>query len=149
MIETTAARDSSYLQIVSATDSFDEGVVSCEARNRIDRETTYAVIKVQESNIYTIVLVAMILIAIIVFIVIFALFIAPCLYSKHMKKSRGKFYFIFFKAFKIFFIGSSFFKVFSSLYLLFVYDFKFMVYGNRCLVMVIIIRKICVSKDEG
>merc|ERR1719334_2464651 len=30
----------------------------------------------------------MILIAVVVFVVIFVIFIAPCLYSKHMKKSR-------------------------------------------------------------
>lgn len=89
-MEVTAAKDAAYLQIVSAAKGMDEGVISCEASNRIDSESTYGIIMIQESNLYTIVLVAMILIAVVVFVVIFVIFVAPCLYSKHMKKSRGE-----------------------------------------------------------
>lgn len=88
VMEVTAAKDAAYLQIVSAAKGMDEGVISCEASNRIDSESTYGIIMIQESNLYTIVLVAMILIAVVVFVVIFVIFVAPCLYSKHMKKSR-------------------------------------------------------------
>ncbi len=78
----------STLTITSASLSMDESVVLCEARNRIDTESVYAVVRIVEDNLYTIVLAVLALIAIFVFALIVVPIIVYYFYRRNKKRTK-------------------------------------------------------------
>ncbi|XP_022097068.1 synaptogenesis protein syg-1-like [Acanthaster planci] len=78
----------STLTITSASLSMDEAVVSCEARNRIDTESVYAVVRIIEDDLYQIVLAVLALIALFVFALIIVPIIAYYCYRRHKKRTQ-------------------------------------------------------------
>ncbi|XP_071806887.1 uncharacterized protein [Asterias amurensis] len=78
----------STLTITSASLSMDESVVLCQARNRIDTESVYAVVRIVEDNLYTIVLAVLALIAIFVFALIVVPIIVYYFYRRHQKRTK-------------------------------------------------------------
>ncbi|XP_038065371.1 irregular chiasm C-roughest protein-like [Patiria miniata] len=78
----------STLTVTSASLSMDEAVVSCEARNRIDSESVYAVVRIIEDDLYQIVLAVLALIAFFVFALIVVPIIVYYCYRKQQKKTK-------------------------------------------------------------